>query len=245
MDITYRLSPHAVLLYFQDCFANYLTAHHLAAFDIIKNQLFWIITQFGVTFTGSRPIWSENITVEIWIRKITSVKVNVNFAIHNVASEIIAEGESTWAVMHTENRRPFNVQGLLKEKGIEILPNDVIQISIPAEGEEKLCKEVCHQVNLTDLDFNGHMCNRSYLNLALSTAPIEFIRSFSPKRIQIRFIREAFLGDDLLCRVFQTDNNRIVRHSMLQANGKEVCSIISEWETNQYEVQDISEYISR
>jgi hypothetical protein len=37
-DITplYRLTPNAMLMYFQDSFARLMTIHHVAAFDIVK-----------------------------------------------------------------------------------------------------------------------------------------------------------------------------------------------------------------
>ena len=36
MDTRYRMTPNAVLLYYQDCWARYMACLHLAAFDVVK-----------------------------------------------------------------------------------------------------------------------------------------------------------------------------------------------------------------
>ncbi|MBQ4395459.1 MAG: hypothetical protein II825_09235 [Paludibacteraceae bacterium] len=50
MDTRYRMTPNAVLLYYQDCWARYMSCLHLAAFDVIKHNLLWIITEFNAFF---------------------------------------------------------------------------------------------------------------------------------------------------------------------------------------------------
>lgn len=245
MDITYHLTPNGVLLYFQDCFANYLKTQRIAAFDIIKDNLFWIISQFNMTFIGPRPIWSETISVEMWVRKISTVKLFVNFHIKNEASEIVAEGDSVWAVINTETKRPHNIAELLASRGITPDPTDIHKIHITAESEKILYKEVTHQVNMTDLDFNGHMCNRSYLNLAMGTAPIDFIRTYLPQKLSIQFKHEAFIGEELRCQVFQAKDTHQFFHSILNTEGVEICTIASEWQPNSNEEPDISTCVNR
>ena len=46
-DITplYRLTPNALLMYFQDSFARLMTIHNVAAFDIVKQRRMWVITE--------------------------------------------------------------------------------------------------------------------------------------------------------------------------------------------------------
>lgn len=46
MDVVYRMTPNAMLMYFQDCFANYLSGKCLAAFDIADKNLIWMITRW-------------------------------------------------------------------------------------------------------------------------------------------------------------------------------------------------------
>lgn len=245
MDLTYHLSPNAVLLYFQDCFANYLSSKMLASFDIVKDNLFWIISQFSLSFVGKRPVWSDTITVEIWVKEVSSIRIYVNYRIKDSEGNLSAEGESIWAIINTVTKRPFVAVDLLAERGVEINHTSIKSVAFPSQGEKVLYKEVPHLVNLTDLDFNGHMCNRSYLTVAISTAPVEFVCSYRPKHILIKFMREAFLGDELNCQVYKISDTSAFYHSIKNRQGKEICSIASEWTPNTDEQRDIALCIKR
>lgn len=247
IDITYHVSPNAILLYFQDCFANFLSSKRLAAFDIIKDNLLWVITHFNLSFTAQRAVWSENIDVEIWIREISSARVFVNYRIKNHDNLIIAEGSSCWVIINAQTKRPINIKNLLEQVGIRPYEADVCQCRIgPSNSNPVFFKEISHQVNITDLDFNGHMCNRSYLSVAMATAPVEFIHKYVPKHIQIKFIREAFLEDELKCLVYKMENIPVFHHKLINAQGEAVCTIISEWILrDDHAEHDISQIIRR
>jgi len=68
-DITplYRLTPNAMLMYFQDSFARLMTIHHVAAFDIVKQHRMWVITEVQMDVQPMVTYWSEDFTVEIWV----------------------------------------------------------------------------------------------------------------------------------------------------------------------------------
>ena len=45
-DITplYKLTPNAMLMYFQDSFARLMTIYNVAAFDIVKQHRMWVMS---------------------------------------------------------------------------------------------------------------------------------------------------------------------------------------------------------
>lgn len=49
-DITplYKLTPNALLMYFQDSFARMMTIYNVAAFDIVKQHRMWVITEVQI-----------------------------------------------------------------------------------------------------------------------------------------------------------------------------------------------------
>ena len=47
MDAHYRLKPVEILMYFQDVFARYLTSKRIGAFDILKDDLYWVISDIS------------------------------------------------------------------------------------------------------------------------------------------------------------------------------------------------------
>lgn len=245
MDITYHITPNAIMLYFQDCFARFLTSKRLAAFDVIKDGLIWIISDLEMKYVNERPLWSSSIKVKIRFREIASVRMYVDYWITNEDDVVFAEGTSVWAILNSETKRPFGAKELLATHGITDSGEFHQNIPVPDTSNKKLSKEVEHVVNVTDLDFNGHVCNRSYLSISMATFPLEFIKTYSPKYIHIKFTREAFFGETLKCQVSK-DENQTYWFDILNSKGKAICNVYSEWEDN-HEVlsRNISEMIKR
>ena len=64
-DITplYRLTPNALLMYFQDSFARLMTIYGVAAFDIVKQRRMWVITEVQIDVQSTVTYWSEDFTL--------------------------------------------------------------------------------------------------------------------------------------------------------------------------------------
>ena len=247
MDITYHITPNAILLYFQDCFARCLTEKRLAAFDVIKENLVWMITELNFNFIGSRPLWSENIKVEIWFSEISSVRIYVNYRMYDSRGEVFVEGSSCWIIINYETKRPFPARERLTGAGYEEDESPVHELKLPEMQKKELFMEEEHLVNVMDLDFNGHVCNRSYLAIAMATAPVDFVRKNVLKHLYIHFVREAFFKELLKCYVYKVDDSQqAFYHSILNSQGREICRIYSEWEAEEQENrQDVADLIKR
>lgn len=247
IDIQYRITPNAVLHYFQDCFARLLSSRHLAAFDIIKQDLIWLITEFDLNCTGERPLWSENIRVEISFSKITPIRMYIDFRIYDCHNRIFAEGSSVWVVINTATKRPFTSKEMLENAGITESGEPFKEIAPQVKAEKIAEKSFNHTVNISDLDFNGHVCNRSYLRIAMNTAPLEFLNQNKPERIHVKFVREAFLNEVLTCNVSKYDTGQnIFSHEIIGEDGKTVSSVYTEWVNDSKAInKDISEALIR
>lgn len=245
MDVTYHITPNAIMLYFQDCFARYLTSRRLAAFDIIKDDLIWIIYDLEINFVKERPLWSSEMKVKIRFSEISAVKIYVDYWLCDADDEVFAQGTSVWAIINSRTKRPFPAQKLLADGGITA-EGEPMKSGVKEDSADKAhVKDVQHVVNVTDLDFNGHVCNRTYLSISIATQPLEFIRKFSPRYIHIKFTREAFFGETLTVQV--SDNGADTYwYDIINSKGKSICSIYSEWENNEEELsKDVSEMIAR
>ena len=244
MDITYHITPNAIMLYFQDCFARFLSSKRLAAFDIIKENLIWVISDFELNFVKERPLWSSDINVKIQFSNISSVRIYVDYWICDKNDEVFAEGTSTWAIINSITKRPFGAKEMLEEGGITANGNAQEIRTIPKTIEEPF-KEIEHQVNVTDLDFNGHVCNRTYLSISMGTVPLEFIKSYSPRYMHIKFNRESFFGEILTCKVIKGENQSYW-YDIINSKNKNICNIYVEWEDNKETLsKDVSELIER
>ena len=245
MDYTYHITPNAIMLYFQDCFARFLTSKRLAAFDIIKENLIWVVSELELSFVKERPLWSSEIQVKIRFSEISSVRIYVDYWICDDQGEPFAQGTSIWAIINSITKRPFAAKAMLETGGIIANGKPMKSNIVPDISNKTLQKEVEHVVNVTDLDFNGHVCNRTYLSISLSTLPMEFIKTYSPKYIHIKFAREAFFGEVLTCKI-STNGDLTYWYDIVNSNGKAICNIYSEWDdAHEYLSKDVSEQIKR
>ncbi|MBQ5406926.1 MAG: hypothetical protein IIU12_00600, partial [Prevotella sp.] len=117
-DITplYRLTPNALLMYFQDSFARLMTIHGVAAFDIIKQRRMWVITEVQIDVQPTVTYWSEDFTVEIWVSELTSLRIYCDFRIvrkdrsvlplaSSKNEQLIASGTSQWNILNLDTKR--------------------------------------------------------------------------------------------------------------------------------------------
>ena len=243
MDNRYRITPHAILLYFQDSFARYMSCLHLAAFDLVKVQKMWIITEFSAQMSEIETFWTEDIEVTLWISEISALRVYSDYIIKKADTEVvIAKGTSCWCLMNTETRR-LEITDSVAAK-ITILPDIVLshkKIRFPKP--EKSLKNIEHKVNLLDLDFNRHVNNRSYLSIAMLTADDKFLSDNYLHYMVIHWLHETYLDETLKSELAAVDKN-IFLNSIVKEDGTTAAEIYSEWRKIENPV-DISEVLVR
>ena len=100
------------------------------------------------------------------------------------------------------------------------------KFSLPAAKEK--VREIKHTNNLSDLDFNNHVNNKSYINIAEMTASEQFRSKYSMKSLNIRFNRETFLGDTLTCTTYKSEKENQYTH-IIEKDGVSVCDISTNW----------------
>ena len=121
-DITplYRLTPNALLMYFQDSFARLMTIHDVAAFDIIKQRHMWVITEVHMDIQPTVTFWSEDFTVELWVSELTSLRIYCDFRIIRRDNEqLIASGTSQWNILNLDTKRLETTTDCLWHKPVE------------------------------------------------------------------------------------------------------------------------------
>jgi acyl-ACP thioesterase len=226
-------------MYLQDCFAQYCATKNLAAFDLFEKNLYWILAGFNVEFTDILPFWSEKIETEIWISEVTKSKIFTDFVLkHN--NKIFAKGDSCWFILDTQTKRPSKADFVKESFEIcnEIVFGEHKKFSLN-EIKEKIV-EIKYKINQSDLDFNGHVNNKSYVNIADLTTPEEFKKTKQLKMLSVKFNKESFLGDELICSAYRTDIPNSYIHK-IENNGISICDIATSW-TEKLQTEIINDY---
>ena len=175
MDTRYRMTPKAVLLYYQDCWARYMACLHLAAFDVVKQNRIWVITEFNAWFEEQIALWSDDIDVTVWNSEVGALRLYAEFRVRRSDGVEVAHGYGCWTLLDTEAHRlapmtPFQPQ-------IPVLPEMTSETHkkrrFPTDGTP--LQQIEHRVNPINLDFNGHVNNRTYLSIAMQSADEAFM----------------------------------------------------------------------
>ena len=210
----YRLRPISAIMYIQDAFARYTATKKMAAYDLFATKQYWIVTEFNIDFVDLLPFWSEEIKVEIWISEVSKLKVYTDFNIYH-DDKIFAKGNALWFIIDKNTKRPTKTD-------------------IVTERFE-VCNELAignHTINLSDMDFNNHVNNKSYMNIAETTVPEEFKKNNVIKQLKVKFNRETFLNDVLTCSAYKTDTENLYIHK-IEKDGISVCDIVTLWQQKQ------------
>lgn len=230
MNKDYRLSPAAVLLYFQESYARYMGCLHMAAFDLAKERRMWIITEMEAEMMPVDTFWGDDIVVTIWVSEITPLRVYADYQVTNADTGVmIAKGTSCWNLMNADTRKLDSTDEVAPKIPIrpEMMTATHRKVRFPKEGT--VLKQITHKVNQLDLDFNGHVNNRSYVSIAMLTVPDEFLTTHRTNRFIIHWLRESYLGENLTCTLRQIDASTYV-HLITKENGETAAEIFSVWE---------------
>ena len=226
--LNYRLRPISAISYVQDAFARYCASKRMAAYDMFPKNLYWVVADFNIDFVDVLPFWSEEIKVEIWFSEISKLKIYTDFNVY-YRDKVFAKGNALWFLLDTATKRPVKTDEFIDK--FEIESEFVIgehKKTILPETTEKMA-ELTHANNLSDIDFNKHVNNKSYINIAEMTSSEDFLRNHTVKTLNIKFCKESFLGDMLICTAYKTkeENYYVYR---IEKDGISVCDIATIWE---------------
>lgn len=241
MDMNeYRLRPISAIMYLQDCFARYTATRRTAAYDLFAHNLIWVVGEFNIEFLDNPPFWSEEIEVELWFSEITKLKCYVDYEI-KYKNTAFAKGNSCWFLLDDKTKRPVKTDLITERfevcKELTLGEHNKFVLEEPTE----LVSELSHKNNLSDIDFNNHVNNKSYINLAEATANEEFKRTHTPKMLYVRFNKESFLDDVLNCSTYRTSIHNTYVHKITK-DGENICDIQTSWTDRINSDENITEY---
>ena len=228
MDLNrYRLRPIAAIMYLQDAFARYTATKKMAAYDLFASNQYWVVAEFNVDFTDDLPFWSEEIEVSIWISEISKLKIYTDYELKH-KGKTFALGNALWFIIDGNTKRPAKADIAAQRFEIcnELALGEHKKFILPDAVE--VYTKIEHKNNLSDIDFNKHVNNKSYINLAEMTAPDDFRRTRLLKNLHIRFNRETFLDDILTCTTNKTNIPDTYTH-IIEKDGVSVCDISTTW----------------
>ena len=225
IDTRYRMTANAVLLYYQDCWARYMACMHMAAFDLVHKGRIWVITEFNAWWEEKDAFWSQDVEVTVWNSEMSNLRLYGDFRMTKPDGTLLSHGYGCWTMLDIEQHRPVMMTELGSEQ-LRIVPCNERHRKIRIPEDVEMLHEVSHRVNPINLDFNGHVNNRTYLNIAMQTISDDRIGNRRLRSLTIRWLHETFLGDTLQCRLCTTATENAYVHT-ISKEGTPVAQIYS------------------
>lgn len=174
----------------------------------------WVIMDWKIQVI-SRPKYGESFKVNTWSREnnIQERKIATyrDFEIYDEKNNLCVIGTSKWVIMNTQTGRITNIDKELQERYQPETKSvfgtwDIEKVQHYAESTSS----VLYTVSRSDVDFNSHMHNIYYINLAYMALPEDVYELRPFNNIRISYKREIKLGDTVKCKYTQQDNKYIV-----------------------------------
>lgn len=238
----YRLTIDGLLTFHENTIARYLTTLGLAAFDVQKKDMTWVITEINLSLPEPPTMWSEDVEMTVWVSEMRTLRVWFDFEAREVHSgKVTARGNSCWSMISMSERKLLSCEGLIPEEQlVQELTAGPHKKRTVLKLSEKPTATIAHSINLIDLDFNGHTNNRRYVQMALVCFKAEFLDRYRPDSLNIRFLRESRMGDEIVNETYSTDIPDTFVGRVVSDRGDELCRVTSHW-TRKEPLPDIAD----
>lgn len=196
--------------------------------DIETTKTAWILMDWKVQVI-KRPKYGEKLKVYTWVRTINgSFKKTYtyrDFEMYDEKNNLLAIGTSKWVLIDIKTGKITTIADEIFER---YKPEDksvfeeqeIEKVKIP----ESYSNEISYQVTRRDVDFNNHMHNLYYLDLAYNALPNEVYDKRPFDNFRICYKREIKLNDIVKCKYSFVDGEHII--SVFSEDNSKLHSII-------------------
>lgn len=201
MDPEYRLRKDILISYMFDCSSRECQEVGMATFDLQQERRTWVLTDLRIDYlTDKMPYWRGEVKIETWSRPVKGLRWFRDFeAYYN--GVLIARATTCWSIIDEDTRRPVYLE-LPSVKFVQ-LPELVFPDYKPAKLQpiERTDFSSKFKVRAFDIDFNMHLTSMRYIEEALEAVPLEQTTGKSLERIEIKYMRECYLHDEITVSV--------------------------------------------
>ncbi len=210
-----------------------MTQCHVAAFDVVNDNRMWVISEYTANIGTATAFWSEEVDVELWVSELTPLRVYIDFRIVRADSQLtVATGSFQMNILNAQTHRIAPTDFLQGRFNVipEMMTPSHKKALFPKAETPLIVTE--HTVTRLDVDFNGHMGNRSYVDLALLSLPDSTLQNKRLKSMTVHWLHESRLGDVLRCKQPpQTLKPSNPQTPQTNADQSTVCELLTQWQT--------------
>ena len=188
------MTLNAVFSVFQELAVSHAENLGVGREAMARTGQVWILSRMSVQ-VDRRPDYGETLSLRSWPRRWEKLFALRDFDVRDAGDKPVIRARSCWIILDMEKRRPVRPQAVLEgmplNEGMDALP------FVPAGLEERssLQKTVEHRVVYTDLDYNGHVNNVSYIRWIENAMDASLLEQAKRSRLDINYMNEVLPGE--------------------------------------------------
>ncbi|MCL2761602.1 MAG: thioesterase [Treponema sp.] len=199
IDKSDLMTLDAALNFFQEAAISHAENLGVGREAMARTNQAWILSRMSVE-VHRRPQYGETITVRTWPRGGEKLFALRDYDIRDLNDNPVIQARSCWLIIDMEKRRPLRPQSLMDSlplnEGQDALSAAVgLEEYRIADNAPSLQKIAERQALYTDVDYNGHVNNVSYIRWIQDTLDPALLEQARRMRLDINYLNEVLPGE--------------------------------------------------
>ena len=210
VDKNRKIKNTALLSYLEELGGMHSNLIGYGLSNIEETKKTWILLNWKVKVIN-RPKYADTITVKTWSRGIDKFYAYRDFEVCNENGEVLCIATSKWIFVDINKGKIIKISKEIEE-GYGTESKNVFEEENNFEIKEKSEFISCTEFKITRnlIDFNYHVHNIYYLDLAIEALPKEIYNNLEFNNFKILCKREIKLGDNVKVFYSKDDSLHIV-----------------------------------
>lgn len=196
-----NLKPSTVLDYFSDIASYHADMIGVGFKPTYEMGCYWVVLfqEFEVVSDNIKP--NDEIIISTWPSMHYKLEYERDFLVTDINKNVLIKGRSNWVLIDTEKRMIKRANPNFNGKMYDVRNYEEKSKRKLDLSSSNYLMETNYIVKKTDLDHNFHMNNARYLDIVFNMV------DFKMKKVEIAFIKEAKLEDNINVKYFKDEKN--------------------------------------
>ena len=197
IDKSDRLTLDTVFQIFQEAAISHADNLGVGREDMARTGQVWILSRMSV-LVNRRPNYCETVTVRSWPHGFEKLFAIRDYEIRDKDDTAVVSARSVWLIIDIEKRRPLRPQSIVEylpqnEELAALTPEDKGGVGL--EERSNLEKAIEKKALYTDMDYNGHVNNVSYIKWIEDILDPRLLENANKMRFDINYLNEILEGE--------------------------------------------------
>jgi acyl-ACP thioesterase len=200
IDKSDSMTLDSIFNYFQEAAISHAENLGVGREAMERTNQVWLLSRMSVKI-DRRPKYGETVTVRTWPRGAEKLFTRRDYDILGADGKAAVRASSSWIIVDINKRRPMRPQAIVEtmplNEGLDALPcavNGDAAVALEENPSLQKCRE--HLSLYTDVDYNGHVNNISYIRWIEDAINPELLEQAKQMRLDINYMNEV-LRDEI------------------------------------------------